>query len=509
MKRYYSLFLMLVLTLPLAVGFLLPSATSPHSEVVLADDDPFLRGPTVELVTNATATIFWKTNYTSDATVQYGTTESLGSSVSNATISSTHFVRLSGLTEDTRYYYKAISESDESPIYHFRTAPVEGDAVKVIIAGDNRPDSTEAPNQPEIFSDIADMIIEEEPHIVILTGDFVYKITGYDAISTEGWKHFNAIRDRMGHYAPVIGVLGNHDTGAATGTMYLDYYLASFINAGTNTTYFSYDYSGIHILVLDSEVQGSEGEIQGAQLTWLENDLDSTDKEIIFAFAHRPLYPIKHIGSSMDVDPEKRTALQNLFEEHDVTLFACGHDHAYNSMIVNGVLHLITGGAGAPLYNSPWGGAYHHYVVANVNSSGVDLDVIDTDDETRDEFSLPYEGPIIVYLRVVANGTTKSAGTMPEVYFSSVPETVFYSWDSDFNETELTGIPEEPGQHSLDVYAEDKDGLWTHVHYIFSTRSTTTEITETTDSADLLLPVIIIGAAAVVVILVVVIKRKK
>lgn len=53
-----------------------------------------------------------------------------------------------------------------------------------------------------------------------------------------------------------------------------------------------------------------------------------------------------------------------------------GHLHIYDKLTLNGVHWLISGGAGAPLYPmplyfSPQGGTYLHFVVIEVGPSGL------------------------------------------------------------------------------------------------------------------------------------------
>jgi hypothetical protein len=77
--------------------------------------------------------------------------------------------------------------------------------------------------------------------------------------------------------------------------------------------------------------------------------------------------------------------LQQLFEDKNVTLFAAGHDHLFDRLTVNGVVHIIAGGGGAPLYSTPWGVAFHHYLKVDVRSDQVDFTAIDTSSVTREQ----------------------------------------------------------------------------------------------------------------------------
>ena len=486
-----------------------PSRVTTYS---IAADSPFLRGPIVSKMTNESTVIFWRTENASDAMVEYGLSDSnLNETITNSTLDTDHRILLDDLSPDTIYFYRVSSDTDTSDIYHFKTAPLEAGSFKLVVFGDNRPSSNAAPVPPEEYETLVDMIVLEEPNLVIHSGDFVYRVTDDIEANLYAWKLFNQITDRVAHYAPVIGVIGNHDVGALTGTVHTEYYFDAFEFYDKPSTYFSFDYGGAHIIALDSEQLNLEGRITGAQWDWLINDLNSTTQPVKIAVAHRPLYACSHIGSALDVNITERDMLQSLFEEKNVTLFFAGHDHLYNRLTVNGVTHIIAGGAGAPLYVTPWGGAYYNYVVANVSPAKIELEAIKIDGKVTDTYQIPYHGPIEIDIRGFGNGSTNPAGEKPEVYFSKIPTTVYYSWDGGSNSTELTGIPNSEGLHSLEIYAEDSEGVWGYnrftFHAIVEITTTSTPLPEPTDSGLTLILLITAGGVAAVIIVVILVKK--
>ncbi|MFW9980335.1 MAG: metallophosphoesterase, partial [Candidatus Thorarchaeota archaeon] len=373
-RNKFGILLLIILVSPIPALFM----GIPTSEITLMDGNvlsngvtPFDRGPTVNMVTNNSAVIFWRTTDLTNATVRYGLDISVSLSVSNSTLDTDHLVSLTGLDINTKYYYQAVSNGTVSPVYHFFTAPADGDEFKMIIIGDNRPSTTV--EQPAEFAQLASMIVAESPHIVIMTGDYVMEVTDNHAENLLMWEHFTNISDSIGHYAPIYGVIGNHDTGAKTGTLKLEYFFDAFVQYGEPSLYFSFDYAGVHMVFLTSEEQGYESRIVGDQLAWLENDLESTDRAMKFVTVHRPLYPIAHIDDSYkDIPAADREAIQAVYEEHNVSLLITGHDHCFNRLTVNGIVQVIAGGGGAPVYNHPtWGGGFFHYVRTNVSSNHI------------------------------------------------------------------------------------------------------------------------------------------
>lgn len=505
------LVLFVLVVLPLATGVLAGGRLAPAnpSQNIYMESSfaSIIRGPTVHMVTNQSAVLLWKTCCLTNATVEYGLNMSIAEKVSNSTPDIIHRVTLTGLEEGKTYYYKVTSSDASSDIYNFKTAPADGEPFKMVVFGDNRPD-TDTPAQPLQFSQIIDMVIAEAPHIVVMTGDYVYSITSDLASNEAKWSAFLNVTERLAHYVPIYAAVGNHDTGLAIGSPMINYFLDAFEQFGEPSTYFSFDYAGVHLVILDSEVSGPQGRITGSQLSWLTSDLLSSGSRLKFVFVHRPLYPLSHILSSLDVNTTERDGLQQLFESANVTMFAAGHDHLYNRMTVNGLVHLIAGAAGAPLYFTPWGGAFYHYVRAEVSPNLVNLTAIGLNSVIMDNYKLPYKGPIEISLRVVANATVKIAGTMPAIYFSEVPVQKFYSWDGSTNMTTLTGLPAVPGPHRLDVYASNSEGVWSHARFVFTTSgsttttSTTTTTTQPADGTQVLVIVGLAGVAAVVLIMI-------
>ncbi len=75
---------------------------------------PAISNVSASPVYDTVAVITWETNELSDSAVQYGLTNSLGSEQTSATTTYLHSVALTGLTANTVYYYKALSDDASS-----------------------------------------------------------------------------------------------------------------------------------------------------------------------------------------------------------------------------------------------------------------------------------------------------------------------------------------------------------------------------------------------------------
>ncbi|MFW9870512.1 MAG: metallophosphoesterase family protein [Candidatus Thorarchaeota archaeon] len=509
-QNKFGVLLLLILISPIPVSFIGNTTHEIAKEpatIPASGTSPFDRGPMVGLVTNESAVIFWRTDGITNATLRYGLNDSVLSSIVNTTLDADHYFNLIGLDIDTKYYYQAISNGTESPIYHFLTAPPDGEEFKMIIVGDNRPRTTVT--QPEEWETIAQMIADEEPHIVISTGDYVRDVEENDADNLIAWNYFTEINDLIGHYAPIFAAIGNHDKARGGGPLQLNYFFDAFILPDEPSPYYSFDYAGVHFSTLMTYELGLELRVTGDQLTWLENDLATTNKAVKFVVAHAPLYPVVHIDDSLNIYPEERDALQALFEEENVSLFMAGHDHLFDRLTVNGVTQVISGGGGAPLYDHPfWGGGYYHYTRSFVSSGHINISSVGIDGEIVETYEIPYDGPIEIRHRIHPSGSTKPVGTMPVIYFSEVPAEKYFSWDSGENQTELTGIPNADGNHTLDVYARNGESVWSHETFFWiATGATPTP--PPGGPIDPLLIVGVVGVAGVVVVVVLVWFRKR
>ena len=89
--------------------------TVPVRLVISAPDTtpPVINNVAVSNISASSATITWKTDEMSDSKVEYGKTESYGSSKSNTSLVTSHSITLIGLEPGTSYHYK-VSSSDSS-----------------------------------------------------------------------------------------------------------------------------------------------------------------------------------------------------------------------------------------------------------------------------------------------------------------------------------------------------------------------------------------------------------
>ncbi len=74
---------------------------------------PVISALVVSAITTSTATVTWTTDQPTDSRVEYGTTSSYGSLVSEPTLTTNHVISLTGLSQKTLYHFKAVSANSD------------------------------------------------------------------------------------------------------------------------------------------------------------------------------------------------------------------------------------------------------------------------------------------------------------------------------------------------------------------------------------------------------------
>lgn len=292
-----------------------------------------------------------------------------GSVLDGNALTRVHEVHACGLTPNTQYHYKVGGPGAWSQVHSVSTGPVVGSAepIRFAVLGDSR-------NDPSVFAKIEEALDAHAPDLQIFTGDAV--ATG--AIQSQWNSWFEATSgtfkvETMLARAPFMPVNGNHENLAIN-------YPAQFAmpqhaengEKADGEEYYSFDYGNAHFIALNDTPES--GALAGStQVEWLKSDLEGVDRSKtpwIFVMHHRSTYSCGNHGSDLDL----RKAWQPIFDQHQVDVVLSGHDHMYERskpirglsgstgkiaaagpkgtpVKGSGTLYLVTGGAGAPLYD--------------------------------------------------------------------------------------------------------------------------------------------------------------
>ena len=302
-------------------------------EITASTSVAVTRGPYLQRLSSDRVTIRWRTNYATNSVVQYGKTRYLGSKTTSSTSTTEHIIELRGLSSNTRYYYFLGSTS--GPIaggenYFFQTATSSTIATRIWAVGDSGTANSKAAAVRNAYYNYTG---SKYTNVMLMLGDNAYP-SGYDSDYQRAVFSFYPTILRQTVLWPTIG---NHDTNGATYvTSSLPYFKmftlpqyaeSGGVSSGTER-YYSFNYSNIHFVCLDSMTSSTSP--TGSMLTWLKNDLANNRKRWIIAFWHHP--PYSKGSHNSDTDPELIAMRKNalpILEKYGVDLVLCGHSHSY------------------------------------------------------------------------------------------------------------------------------------------------------------------------------------
>ena len=114
-------------------------------------------GPYLQNASPTSMTVMWETSSIDESIVEWGSTSSfgntaLGTFVSGNGLSKVHTVKITGLSPDTRYYYRIHTDAVVSQTYDFISSPLPESekSFNLISMSDMQQDGA----HPEVFSDI-------------------------------------------------------------------------------------------------------------------------------------------------------------------------------------------------------------------------------------------------------------------------------------------------------------------------------------------------------------------
>jgi Icc-related predicted phosphoesterase len=233
----------------------------------------------------------------------------------------------------------------EAKSLQLQTTPPDAESFSFAVMGDNR-------GGDHTFRTILNKLNETKPLFAVNCGDLVN--TGR---RTE-YRQF--IKQLQRFQYPMFFTIGNHDVLWWGRMVYQEYF---------GPTYYSFDFGQAHFIFLDNAL----GRIDDHQFRWLEQDLQNNTKTYTFMFMHIPPFdprPDKQHAMNSRINAQQ---LMNLAAKYKVSRVFCSHIHEYLREEKDGIIYLITGGAGAEL-RAPE--AFYHYLLITVSQEGITEEVI-------------------------------------------------------------------------------------------------------------------------------------
>lgn len=294
------------------------------------------RGPYLQMPAQTAMTIRWQTTVKATGKVKYGTSPTqLDQLQAEKQAGEYHEIRLTGLKPGTRYYYALEPKPATSTTANnwFVTAPDSATPTRFWVLGD-----------PGYANPIQDrvrdaMLAWSKNHprgerayldLMLTTGDNAYTSGRNEDFQYGFFLPYQTILRNI----PVWPVYGNHD--ARRWAFFKLFSLPEQAQSGGvpsgTENYYSFDYSNIHFVVLDSHA--SSRRTTGEMANWLRKDLAANKQTWLIALFHHPPYTrgshdSDDLGDSRGRMADMRENFLPILEKAGVDLVFSGHSHVY------------------------------------------------------------------------------------------------------------------------------------------------------------------------------------
>jgi len=415
-----------------------------------------LRGPYLQLGTDHSVVVRWRTDVATSSRVLFGPAAgNLTDAVEDGILATEHTLLVEGLSADTTYYYAVGSLTEllagDDADHRFKTAPSPGtpEPMRIWVLGDSGTGNANAMAVRDAYTNFTGATPTD---LWLMLGDNAYP----DGTDAEYQTALFDIYPEMLRSSVLWSTLGNHDGQSAdSSTLTGPYYdIFDLPNAGQagglasgTEAYYSFDWGNVHFVVLDSH--DTYRLVGGPMMTWLAADLAATTQDWVVAFWHHPPYS-KGIHDS-DLESQLAEMRENalpILDDFGVDLTLTGHSHDYErSFLIEGhygdsttfVAGMkVDGGDGRPggdgAYNKPSTGPLPHSGIVHTvaGSSGkitggpLDHPAMFTSLNVLGSLVLDVNGPRIDASFVDSTGTVRDSfsltkGQAPVAGFSALP----------------------------------------------------------------------------------------
>lgn len=353
------------------------------------------------------AVTWWDAANATDGKIVYGTSQDLTTDVKTVDASAcadngfTVFEGvMTGLTPGTKYYYKTGHGNTWSSIKSFTASNPRNEFSFVFLGDVQYAEKSQAADEYAAWSALVSKAMTHNPDFALLAGDLVQ-----ERDSLDNWNLFVSSASDNFSQTPMLSATGNHETNPENGIPErLIKYLSLPANGpeGFDERFYSYDYGNMHITVLDSNVFSGEQKLTADDLAaiknWILTDLKNSNATWKIVAMHHPAYSVV----SDDISTQVMANWVDVFEEAQVDVVFCGHQHVYMRTLplyqgkqnINGI-NYIMGNSGSKYYteSSRWYAAKmiadtSTYQMVNVTDSNLSVQTYDKDDNLLDSVTL-------------------------------------------------------------------------------------------------------------------------
>lgn len=309
---------------------------------VLNPSPYFLCYPFLQTLTDHSAYVSWHDTIANLTKIEYGTTEALGleqtgNSELLAPMYRWHTVKLENLDAGTRYYYRIVSGSATSAIYHFKTSPASGyqGHIRYLLFSDTQDDSAATGyiirSAREKMEELYGTDLSESINAVLHTGDIV----GNGNVISQWTDQFFRPFAPLSPYIPYLSVAGNHEMESQNYYTYMKYDDISAFPSGHPLfeKLWTYRLPRILFIGMNTNLTALFSE---TQRIWLDTTLASaqvdTTIDFVFCFLHHP--PVTELWGEGNTSYVENQILGVLKKYSKVQQLSYGHTHAYERGVI-------------------------------------------------------------------------------------------------------------------------------------------------------------------------------
>lgn len=237
--------------------------------------------------------------------------------------------------------------------------------------------------------------LQPPPHFIAFPGDEIIGLTSDEAELRRQWNHWftHEMAWLNGIAIPLYHTTGNHTVYDPTSEAIFREMMAHLPRNGPpgqeGLSYFvrRNDLLLVFVNTLWSGL-GGEGYVE---TNWLEQTLAThADARYKFVFGHHPVFPVNGFAGARQRELEKRygQTFWRILVRYGVFAYWCSHILAFDVQVHEGVLQILTAGAGTA-HRMPPENEYLHCVQAAVDADGLRYQVLDTEGQRREWLHWP------------------------------------------------------------------------------------------------------------------------
>jgi acid phosphatase type 7 len=306
--------------------------------------------------------------------------------VSDAEETTLHELRVAGLTAGRRYRYEVTGPGITPAGGTFNAMPDAFAPFRFVLYGDSR-------GGHAAHAAVMRGIAREGADFVVHTGDLV----GNGSVEAQ-WQRFFDIEREALRNAAWVPVVGNHELQGSNRDAIENFrrYVHSEEDSPRPEFDYTLRYGNVQLVLANAFDNWTSAPMRA----WLEDQLTRMRTESPDDFVIVVLHWGMHSSGNHGENRALRAAgIADVFRRHGVDLVVAGHDHIYERGEERGLRYIVTGGAGAPLYDRAVARAYsqvfahqYHYVRVDAERERLSITAVRPDGSVLDHFEIRHPG---------------------------------------------------------------------------------------------------------------------